>query len=281
MQSGTLSVDTERLLIHTESPLFRYQKMNLNTSEGYVLSRVDGTATVDEIVSISPLGEKETLRCVFALVSAGVLELEKKGARRPRQPRPRTDVLRMPELRTVKAKAAKEEKESKDRDTAKEQAVLDDIITKHESLESVNYYELLEIQPTASAAEVKKAYKKMAKRYHPDLHHTPALKKVHGLLEELFVKIQLAYECLSDDKEREYYDRHMPKCASSTAEEKEPSSPWQGPRRKPPVPRSRYVPPDPDMLAERQYRAAKALLLRDVLLRCDQMCTRCYSIRPR
>ncbi len=250
--------NTDRLLIHTESPLFRYQKMNLNTSEGYVLSRVDGTATVDEIVSISPLGERETLRCVFALVSAGVLELEKKGGPPPRRPRPRTDVLRMPEFRTVEAKAAKEEEESKDGVTPKEQEILDDITTKHGSLESVNFYELLEIQPTATAAEVKKAYKQMAKRYHPDLHHTPALKKVHGLLEELFVKIQRAYECLSDDKEREYYDLHLPKCASSTAKEKEPPPPVEEVPEETSSSKSTYIPPDPSVLAERQYRAAKA-----------------------
>jgi hypothetical protein len=65
----------ERVLRHTENPLLLYQKMTLTPSEGYVLSRIDGSTSVAEIASISPLGENETLRCVYALVSAGVVEL--------------------------------------------------------------------------------------------------------------------------------------------------------------------------------------------------------------
>ncbi|MGH9390381.1 MAG: DUF4388 domain-containing protein, partial [Vicinamibacteria bacterium] len=65
----------DRVLRHTENPLLLYQKMTLTPSEGYVLSRVDGSTSVAEIASISPLGEDETLRCVYALVSAGVVEL--------------------------------------------------------------------------------------------------------------------------------------------------------------------------------------------------------------
>jgi serine/threonine-protein kinase len=47
----------DRVLRHTENPLLLYQKMTLTPSEGYVLSRIDGSTSVAEIASISPLGK--------------------------------------------------------------------------------------------------------------------------------------------------------------------------------------------------------------------------------
>jgi tetratricopeptide (TPR) repeat protein len=49
----------------------------------------------------------------------------------------------------------------------------------------------------------------MAKKYHPDRHHSPHLRDVHGLLEELFVKITNAYQALSNKIERRRYDSSL------------------------------------------------------------------------
>ncbi len=57
----------------------------------------------------------------------------------------------------------------------------------------MNAFELLEIAPTASKEEIKKAYKAMAKKCHPDLQRNPKLKKE---AEERFKQIQSCYEYL-------------------------------------------------------------------------------------
>lgn len=64
-----------------------------------------------------------------------------------------------------------------------------------------DYYEVLEISKSASAEEIKKAYRKMAIKYHPDKN--PGDKEA----EEKFKEAAEAYEVLSDDNKRARYDQ--------------------------------------------------------------------------
>jgi molecular chaperone DnaJ len=65
-----------------------------------------------------------------------------------------------------------------------------------------DYYELLELQRTATAEEIKKAYRQKAIKFHPDKN--PGDKEA----EKRFKEISEAYEVLSDEKKRQLYDRH-------------------------------------------------------------------------
>jgi molecular chaperone DnaJ len=69
-------------------------------------------------------------------------------------------------------------------------------------MNSTDYYEILEIHRDASGAEIKKAYRKLAVRYHPDKN--PGDKEA----EETFKLINEAYEILSHDEKRQIYDRY-------------------------------------------------------------------------
>lgn len=63
-----------------------------------------------------------------------------------------------------------------------------------------DYYEILGIAKTATANEIKSAYRKLALQYHPDRNKTK-----EG--EEKFKEVTKAYEVLSDTKKRETYDQ--------------------------------------------------------------------------
>lgn len=66
---------------------------------------------------------------------------------------------------------------------------------------SKSLYTTLEIAPGASEAEIKKAYRKLARQYHPDVNKDPKA-------EEKFKEINAAYEVLSDKEKRSKYDQY-------------------------------------------------------------------------
>lgn len=68
-----------------------------------------------------------------------------------------------------------------------------------------NYYEILEVSPNASKEIIDKAYKTLAKKYHPDANSED--KKQWA--EEKFKKINEAYEVISNEEKREEYDREL------------------------------------------------------------------------
>src|SRR6202022_1690758 len=65
-----------------------------------------------------------------------------------------------------------------------------------------DYYELLGVARKASAKDIRSAFRKLARKYHPDLN--PGDKSA----EEKFKQLQEAYDVLSDAKKRQMYDQH-------------------------------------------------------------------------
>ena len=65
-----------------------------------------------------------------------------------------------------------------------------------------DHYQTLGVSRTASAEEIRKAYRELARKYHPDLHPDDDAAK------EKFKQVQAAFDVLNDASKREMYDRY-------------------------------------------------------------------------
>lgn len=66
-------------------------------------------------------------------------------------------------------------------------------------MDNEDYYSLLQVEPKADLETIRSAYRRIAKKYHPDLNGSPEAA-------ELFKRSSEAYEILSDEKKRKQYD---------------------------------------------------------------------------
>lgn len=76
-----------------------------------------------------------------------------------------------------------------------------------------NYYEILEVDKNASKEIIDKAYKTLAKKYHPDLQTNDV-----KIFEEKMKKINEAYAVLTNEEQREAYDQQLKDCLISVEE---------------------------------------------------------------
>jgi len=72
---------------------------------------------------------------------------------------------------------------------------------------AADYYDLLQVPRDASADDIKRAYRRLARQLHPDTNADPEA-------EARFKEVALAYEVLSDPDKRQRYDRFGPEGAA-------------------------------------------------------------------
>ncbi len=200
-------------LRHSLDPTKLQGDLDLTPAEGFVLSRVDGATSPGEIAKLSPLGEEETLRCVYGLVAAGILEVQGAVKRQlpespPERPELSAEVLRL----------------------------LEEMREKHRTSAGDTLYELLDVAPTSSSEAIKAAYLQLVKRLHPDHRAGLKLTDDDGVLDDLYLRVREAYEILSTETERRRYDFALAQKAErkARAEETAAANPAPKGRSQPP-----------------------------------------------
>ncbi len=185
------------------------QQPSLLPAEAFVLSRINGPTTVNELLSVSGMNEEETLQSLYALAICGVV---KRAA------------WATPQFEgSAGAKVA-----VKSEDGADEQLdTLEDFFARAEL--AATYYDLLGVGHQASADEVKNAYHSLARRFHPDRFHQ-ADAKLRNQIESAFARVAQAYDVLGDQSSRTTYDAQFavptsPSTSKAASSEGAPASP--------------------------------------------------------
>ncbi len=173
---------------YSDNPMNLFQDIKLEEMEREVLFLIDGRRTIQEILSTSPLDNFKTLKILYALLKIKIIEYKEKD---------KMEESKIGELITKEPEgeinAAFEEK----------------VENLYNKLNSINYYDILGIKDDASLDEIKSAYYKKTKEFHPDRHfHLPSDTLKNKLI-SLFSFLTKAYETLSDQKMKLEYDKSL------------------------------------------------------------------------
>jgi hypothetical protein len=210
--------DIDQVVGLSSDPLLRFQRISLSPTDGYVLSRVDGTLSAREVMQLIPLPAEETQKSLFGLLSTGVVEYlplpkRPRPAAEPARPKgraagalPDTGVGARPPAPPAPAPAAPPPAaETPGPPDARRLEILD----AYAGLKSRTHFEVLGITREATEGQVKEAYFRMAKRFHPDAHHDAALSDLRDRLEAVFIRLGDAYEVLRNPRIRATYERAL------------------------------------------------------------------------
>ncbi len=191
-------MEEERKLGFPSDPLKRFQDVTLQPEEAFVLSRVDGTQTPKDIFALSPLSEEQTARTLLGLLEAQLIEPEGNDILAPKEVRPKR-VTSEDEDEGVDTSQTLRRGEQRDRERASVERL-------YQEIQFQDHWEVLGVERTASAEDIKQAFFQGAKKYHPDKfrHITEP-----GFQEELsfvFRRINEAYETLSSSESKRRYE---------------------------------------------------------------------------
>jgi hypothetical protein len=275
--------DIDRVIAPASHPMLGAQKLTLTPTDGFVLSRVDGTLTAREIFQLTPLPAEDTERSLFALLCTGAVEYRapsarsspRSGARHaagsgsaaaPPSPPPSVGVPAAPAPAppAAAAPATPSPPPAPRTDPAPSEATrraaaefrrreIEDL---HDGLRSRDHFEILGITRAATADEVKDAYFRLARPYHPDAPLDASLEDLRVKRSAVFIRLSEAYEILRNPTSRQRYETSFQARRAPRPEPPPPAAASGVPA--PPAP-----PPDPaldEKLAATEFAKAQRLM---------------------
>jgi curved DNA-binding protein CbpA len=261
-------VDVEEPLLAAPDAVLRLRKdrATLTPADGYVLSRADGLLRVRQIVETAPLPAEAVERSLVALLCCDAV----RGVPGPpprRLPAP-DETVALPRAPEPAARGG-----SAERRLELEQTL--------NALEGKSHFEALGLAAGASAEEVRQAYLRLARRYHPDVARDPGLAE---LSKAVFLRVSEAYNVLGSADSRARYEERLGLGADrdTSLETKAPRAHRQPAEEARPLPEpSEAVLQAEDLIAAGKPFEASALL-EDVLPHAEgRLRTRARLVRVR
>jgi hypothetical protein len=168
---------------------------SIGAEEGFVLSRVDGRTSLEEICLLVPFDEKVTQVILRRLHERGAIDVPGVA----RTIRPATPVAAIPARPAAPAPPLEDPSNPL---SAAQRARIDRLFAE---LDTRDAFALLELERTAEQKDIKRAYFKLSKEFHPDRFYGRDIGAYGEKLSKIFQAVKAAYEVLSHPERRAAY----------------------------------------------------------------------------
>ena len=193
----------------------RFRNIHLSPADGFLLSRIDGRAAARDLFKLIPLPAEDVERSLFGLLCTGVVEYRAAGAQASAtasRPIPRAAAAPAPAppppaashpfqpphptgaseaRRALEAEGARREEEGKALEATRQ--LIEDAF---DGLHHRDHFEFMGIPRDATDTQVKEAYFRLAKPFHPDTRLDPRLSDLKDKRDAVFIRLGQAYEVL-------------------------------------------------------------------------------------
>jgi curved DNA-binding protein CbpA len=165
---------------------------SLSPVEGFLLSRIDGRTSWTVLREIGGIAPDEVDRCLERWLEQGIVLVEDAAAG------------------AAPAGAGGADRGGVDAAIELPAELQRKILEVDENLDEIGYFELLGVERGANAKEIKRAYFRLSKEFHPDRYFRREIGHYAVRLDRIFKKVVEAYELLTDPTTRAEIERSMP-----------------------------------------------------------------------
>jgi len=185
------------------------KSLNITPEEGFILAQLDGQIRVRHLKMMTGLEEEPLFNLLQNLAQKGIVTLHLHPPRPKTEPGPEIKKPRVPAKALIDLKKIPKGEQ------------FEELVNKlMEVLDRVDYFQLLGVSPEAGKEEVKKAYFRFSKVFHPDRYFRRGDPAFRYKLHLIFKRFTTAYQVLSrEERKREYLAQIAEKGVEAAVEE--------------------------------------------------------------
>jgi curved DNA-binding protein CbpA len=177
------------------------KETKLNSEEGFLLSRVDGSTNLEQLVKASGMSYKLALATFVEMKKRGVITWDD-GASADEDDE--IEEVTDPWIEMTFDPFELGEEIDLGEDLKKK------ILYYHKTMHDQTHYEMLQVDRRAEPKEIKRAYFKVSRVFHPDSFFRKNLGSYKQKIEAIFKRISQAYEVLGNEQKRAAYEKTLP-----------------------------------------------------------------------
>lgn len=180
----------------------------LTPREAFILSRLDGSRNLNQVLTLGPMPRDETISTLYTLKVAGIVHL---GSTPPADPSHAPMPVRHRQEIEVPVRVVDESSLGEH-----QRGERDEIAELAERVTRSDHYRALGLRPGAAPAAIRERWENWQRRFAPDRAREPHLRDLRPQLQAILERAGDAYEVLADSTSRHRYDQILESTGSET-----------------------------------------------------------------